>query len=173
MSGLDWDADDATDGDATDEVTADEVRARAVSFLARREHSRQELAHKLTTRGAPASLVEEVIDELAGENLQSDRRFAEQYARSRAQRGHGPLKIRAELRERGIDDHLVADAFAEAESLTDWFELATEARWKRFGQHPPETAAERAKQTRFLQQRGFSHEQIRAALESSPESSGR
>jgi regulatory protein len=46
----------------------------------------------------------------------------------------------------------------------DWVAVAREARRRRFGVSPPGDYPERARQARFLQYRGFSHEQIRAAL---------
>ena len=80
----------------------------------------------------------------------------------RAGRGHGPLKILHELAQRGIDG-AAAREFVE---LSDpiWTQNARRARLKRFGDNSPQALKERARQTRFLEQRGFSYEQIRQAL---------
>ncbi|MCW9059052.1 MAG: recombination regulator RecX [Gammaproteobacteria bacterium] len=148
--------------DADVEYSPADIRARALGLLARREHSRLELARKLRQRGMAGADLEQVLDELAAARLLSDTRFAEEYARSRASRGYGPLRIRAELRERGIDDAGIQAALAELGE--DWCQQARAARQRRFGAESPADLKERARQSRFLQQRGFSPEQIRQAL---------
>lgn len=129
------------------------VREGAVRLLARREHSRLELRRKLTGRGHPPSAVEAALAALAEDGLQSDERFAASYVRTALERGHGEHKIRAALRERGIEPSLagcVLDLDAEA-----WQQRAQAAVRKRFGDAPAETAAEWAKRARFLAGRGF------------------
>jgi regulatory protein len=81
--------------------------------------------------------------------------------RSRAGRGHGPVRIRQELRQRGVADGLIGPALAQLE--VDWFELAREVRIRRFGSEPPADLKERSRQYRFMQYRGFTNDQIRAA----------
>jgi regulatory protein len=136
-----------------------------MDFLARREHSEQELARKLTTRGYAADVVEATLAALVADRLLSNTRFAEAFVHSRIQRGSGPQKIRAELRERGISDELIDDSLdAHADS---WRELAREVREKRFGNRQPEDYRERSRQMRFLQQRGFSAEQVRGVFRDS------
>lgn len=144
-------------------VSAMQIEARAVGLLARREHSRQELYYKLTGRGLDATMVGAVLDDLAEQNLQSDQRYAHSYVHSRVERGFGPLHIRAELQARGVDAQLIADALAEG--AVDWTQCARAARDKRFGMTAPDDRKERARQTRFLQQRGYTFEQIHYALQ--------
>lgn len=151
-------------GNEPEQATPGEIRARAMGLLARREYSRRELQRKLRQKGYADAALAEVLDGLVAERLLSDERFAESYARSRLQRGYGPLRIRAELQERGIDETGIEIALEGLEA--DWQEQARAAREKRFGPEPPPgELKERARQTRFLQQRGFSHDQIRSALE--------
>ncbi|HSH28676.1 MAG TPA: regulatory protein RecX [Thiohalobacter sp.] len=144
-----------------------EIEHKLVELLARREHSRQELLRKLAQRGYAGDEVMPVLDALAAQGLQSETRFAEHYARGREQRGYGPVRIRQELRERGIDDGQIATALDELEA--DWFAAARAARHKRFGPGVPEQFKEQARQLRFLQNRGFDAEQCRAALDAGPE----
>ncbi|VAW82827.1 Regulatory protein RecX [hydrothermal vent metagenome] len=136
--------------------------AAGLRLLARREHSIQELCHKLKGRECPAAMVEQVADELVAEGLLSDRRFAEAYVYNRAGRGFGPLKIQAELRDRGISDSLALAALAEL--APDWVASARRQRHKRFHSDRPIDFNARVKQQRFLQQRGFTSEQSRAAF---------
>ena len=136
-----------------------DIRRAAMDMLARREHARGELAAKLRRRfGDHPEVVEAEIDKLQAEGLQSDARLAESFIRYRAGRGQGPLKIRGELRGRGVSEDVIGLAMEECD--IDWFELALSVCRKRFGELPPEDAREKARRARFLQQRGFSFDHI-------------
>jgi regulatory protein len=132
-------------------------------LLARREHSCLELQHKLEGRGFAAGEVAEVLASLAAERLQSDERFAEAYVYFRSSRGRGPVRIRAELRERGIGDELISRYLSMTGN--EWQVRAAAERQKRFGDELPQEWKERSRQARFLQNRGFSSEQIRVVLD--------
>jgi regulatory protein len=149
---------DAAAGEA-DERT---VRTAALALLAGRDFGRVELARRLARRGYPRETVDSVVAGLVAERLLSESRFLEQFIRQHAGRGHGPLRIRVELRERGVADADVDEALDAA--AEDWGAIAREARRKRFGGAGPADYRERARQGRFLQYRGFSAEHIRAAL---------
>ncbi|NJD31612.1 MAG: regulatory protein RecX [Gammaproteobacteria bacterium] len=138
------------------------VRTAALALLAGRDFGRVELARRLERRGYPETVVEAVIAGLVAERLLSESRFIEQFIRMHAGRGHGPLRIRAELRERRIADAEI-DAGLDAAG-EDWTAIARETRRKRFGAAGPADYRERARQGKFLQYRGFTSEQIRAAL---------
>ncbi len=152
----------------TSELSESEAYATAVGLLARREHSSRELSGKLHSRGYDPAVVESVLTRLVAERLQSDERFTETYLRQRSGKGYGPERIRAELRERGIEDALISASFrcAEEKGEIDWFELANAAYSKKFGNRPIEDMKDKAKRQRFMQYRGFSHEQIAGAIES-------
>ncbi len=139
-----------------------EVRERALGLLARREHSQQELTRKLLERGLPDELVRETVAQLATEGLLSNARYADAITRTRLQQGHGPRRIQAELRQRGLGaDEIAAAAAAE---VTDWVAQARAARERRFGPRLPASQKECVRQARFLAGRGFTTEQIRQAL---------
>ena len=70
------------------------------------------------------------------------------------------MRIAAELRQRGIAPELIEAALA---SGPDWRALARKVCRAKFGLQPPGSWAERARQARFLQYRGFSSDHIRAA----------
>ncbi|MBI4005742.1 MAG: regulatory protein RecX [Gammaproteobacteria bacterium] len=143
------------------------IRKRALVFLARREHSAAELLRKLKTREADDAAIRSVIEKLQKEGLQSDNRFIEAFIHSRVARGYGPVRITQELRSRGISDdlvHLHVDMHDP-----EWQQRASRARNKRFGHQLPTNYQDKAKQSRFLQQRGFSGEQIRHILNADDE----
>ncbi len=131
-------------------------------MLARREHSRRELSEKLERKGCPGLLVAEVVRELEAERLLSDERFTEALVRARTQRGVGPLRIEKELQEKGVAEALIAQWLDTVSN--EWSEIINRVRHKRFGEALPESQHERARQARFLQQRGFTFEQIRRAF---------
>jgi regulatory protein len=138
------------------------VRTAALALLAGRDFGRTELVRRLARRGYAESVVNGVVETLVAERLLSETRFVEQFIRQHAGRGHGPARIRAELRERGVPEAEV-DAGLEAAG-EDWGAVARDVRRRRFGLSPPGDYAERARQARFLQYRGFSADHIRAAL---------
>ncbi len=143
------------------ETTAD-IRFAAMNLLARREHSRLELVRKLQGRVENRELLEQALDRLIDDNLLDDERFCEAFVRMRANGGYGPVRVRAELKEKGVSDDLAAQYMALHE--TDWFEQVHVVFEKKYGQNPETDAKNRAKQQRFLAQRGYSFEQIKAAL---------
>jgi regulatory protein len=148
----------------TGAAEADErtVRVAALALLAGRDFGQVELARRLERRGYPGQVVAGVVAGLVSERLLSETRFVEQFIRQHAGRGHGPVRIRAELRERGVPEAEIEAGLEVAEE--DWAAVAREVRRRRFGLSPPGDYPERARQARFLQYRGFSAEQIRAAL---------
>lgn len=141
------------------------LRRAAMDALARREHSFHELQAKLGEKFPEvdqATLIIPVLERLREEKLQSDERFTEAYVRYRAGRGHGPLKIRLELKEKGVAEslirrHLHAGRF-------DWTELAGEALAKKHPRLDPASPQDRQRGYRFLAQRGFDAETIAYAL---------
>jgi regulatory protein len=145
-----------------DADTQHEVRIAAVRLLARREHTRDELRRKLTRRGHPETCVDSVVAALGEASYVSDVRFAEGFVRARVERGHGPLRIRAELRERGIADALADEVLTETAAY--WLMRAQRARRKRFGAAVPIERGEWNRQARFLAQRGFPADLIFRAL---------
>ncbi len=139
-----------------------EARKKAMDYLARREHGRAELLTKLTKFGFDANAAAAAIAQLAEDGLQSDHRFVEMFVQSRIHQGKGPVKVRAELRERDIKVGLIDSGLAEAGQ--DWYALAREVWGKKFGPDQPVGFKEKARQMRFLQSRGFDTEQIQAAV---------
>ena len=136
-----------------------------MDLLARREHSRLELERKLGTRSFDERVISDVLDELESDGLLSAERFAQSFVEARYARGQGPYRIRRELAERGIE---AAARFVDEERF-DWDALARETRIKRFGRLPPVNLQDRARQIRFLEYRGFGHDQIRRALKTDDE----
>jgi regulatory protein len=138
-------------------------KRHALDLLARREHSRLELDRKLKARGYAPAEIAATLDWLEATGALAAARFTDSFVRARVAKGQGPIRIRAELDERGVAAADAAEAL-RAEDV-DWIEAARAARRKRFGSAAPRDFKERARQARFLEFRGFESGQIRAALE--------
>ena len=121
-----------------------------------------ELRRKLANKGHSSDEVATVLQELVAERLLDDGRFGEVYVRSHVARGAGPLRIGHELARHDLSRSQVEVFLAPFDE--QWTRLAARARRKRFGSDAPADAKERARQSRFLHQRGFTGEQIRRAL---------
>ncbi|MEE4295289.1 MAG: regulatory protein RecX [Wenzhouxiangella sp.] len=145
------------------EASPADLREAALRLLARREHSAQELARKLKRKGWPEPMIEPCVGELAEAGLQSDERFAEGFARSRAEKAYGPVRIKAELAERGIDRSLAVRALGSLE--VDW--LAQAAKWygRRYGDVPASDFREKSRRRQALTRRGFDESVIRELID--------
>jgi regulatory protein len=139
-----------------------EARKKAMDYLARREHSREELCRKMKKAGFDANVALDAIEELRKDGLQSDRRFVEAFVQSRISHGKGPRVIRADLSQRGVRDPVIHEVLVEVDQ--DWDALARETRRKKFGDDEPQDFKDKARQMRFLQSRGFEPDQIQAAI---------
>lgn len=150
---------------ATHEIS---LKARALRYLSAREHSRQELARKLARHAQRDDDVEALLDWLEEQRMLSEERFSESLVHRRAAR-FGNRRILQELQSHGIGGDALQ--VAKATLAEDETARAIEVWRKKFGRKP-ENSAERAKQMRFLQQRGFSHDAIAATMRSALENDG-
>jgi regulatory protein len=139
---------------------ANELRRQAIRLLARREHTRAELARRLANHGTQEEIMA-VLAELESSHLQSDRRAAENYVRGHAER-LGNSRLRQDLKTRGVADELIATQLA-ADVLPDELERARGV-WRRRFAEVPADQREWARQARFLQGRGFASDVIRRLL---------
>ncbi|HTC44408.1 MAG TPA: regulatory protein RecX [Steroidobacteraceae bacterium] len=138
-----------------------DARLAAVALLARRDFAAGELTARLQQEGYPPDSVAAVIADLTAGHILDDSRFATQYVAYHADRGQGPRRIALELAKRGVPP---ADIEAALAAGPDWSARAREVRIRRFGLSLPQSWAEKAKQGRFLQYRGFSSDHVRSAL---------
>jgi regulatory protein len=144
---------------STETERRQQIEAVCLRLLARREHSRRELLNKLALRGYQRDEAEPVLATLAERDWQNEGRYTECYVRQRIQNGYGPMRIKYELQQRGIDD---ADLDAQAEEQAGgWQNLLLDVYNGKYGDDKSVTQAEWLKRSRFLQQRGFSGEMIK------------
>ena len=142
------------------------VWQRALRLLARREHSRAELARKLAPHGTPEE-IEEALARLERTGLLSDERCARAFVAARAERS-GRRLLEMRLRERGLDEALIDEVLDALEAESSEVERAA-ALWRRRFGTPPADAKEWARQARFLASRGFSPSLVTRLLRDPPE----
>jgi regulatory protein len=133
----------------------------AMRLLAMREHTQFELRNKLKRAHAAAD-VEQALKLLAEQGLQSDERYTELYVELRRNNGYGPLRIRADLREKGINEVLIDNYVDETDS--SWPFLLQQVVKKKYGEQPPADQKDMARRGRFLSYRGFPSHLISAYL---------
>ena len=107
-------------------------------------------------------MIDDLLQTLSEEGLQSDERFTESFVHHSINKGQGPNKIQQELRQRGIDSILI-EHYLEIADI-DWITMASEIREKKYGENIPADYQNKAKQSRFLYSRGFTSEQINQVL---------
>ena len=134
----------------------EELKARALRYLVRREHSRDELARKLAPHAESKEILEGTLNWLESTNKLSNQRFAEMRAHILA-RKFGAAKIRQDLKSKGVADEVSERAVVGLDEL----ERAKQILARKY-REPATNREERAKRARFLQGRGFSYDTIRA-----------
>ena len=134
-----------------------DLRERALRLLARREHSRFEMTRKLELAGFFPEDIAPLLDEFEQKNWLSDRRFAESWVADHRAKA-GSVKLAYDLRQRGVADSIVEAVLSE--NRDSELERACEVWLKKFGT-PSIDATEKARQMRFMQNRGFSQDTIR------------
>jgi regulatory protein len=136
------------------------LKARALKYLSAREHSRLELKRKLTRYAQENEDVDALLDALEAAKFLSQSRFSESLVYRRAAR-FGNSRILSELQSHGIKGEALTNI--KLGLAQDEVSRAKEVLQRKFD-HVPADAKERAKQMRFLQQRGFSLGAIQAAM---------
>jgi regulatory protein len=142
------------------------VQTALATLLARRDYAIAEAEAWLIQRGAPSGLAAAAVADFVARGYLNDSRYAEKYLSYAARSGHGPVRIARELRERGISSEAIARAMGQG---PDWRVLCEELRQRRFGPDAPASWAEKGRQARFLQYRGFSSDHMRLAVRPMPD----
>jgi regulatory protein len=138
------------------------LRARALRLLARREHSRLELQRKLAPHAGEPGELENLLDDLTQRGWLAEQRMAEQLIHARRGR-YGSGRIRHELLAKGVAEEVVAAVLPQ---LKDSDLEAARTVWRRKFGTPPRDAADRARQVRFMQRRGFTVDTILKVIRS-------
>ena len=112
----------------------------------------------MRARDTDAEDIDVVVEQLKSEGLQCDSRYTEALVHDRVSRGYGPRHIAQELKQKGIGDEVIEEFIDERDLL--WLDRIKKVRDLKFGEGAPDEYREQARQSRFLQYRGFSGDQI-------------
>ncbi|WP_054956143.1 regulatory protein RecX [Paenibacillus dakarensis] len=150
-----------------DIVVADERQrayVEAIRFLERKPRTTQEIAQRLHQKGLTADGIEKTIMRLEQERLVDDELYAKQWAQQRITRQKkGRMWVRQELRQKGIETELIAEALHEV-SEEDELESAYVIGQKKWQQTKGEVLDRKRKTGAFLMRRGFTGEQVRKVI---------
>ena len=145
---------------------AESLRARALKLLARREHTRAELARKLADHAQDPAGLESVLDDFERRGWLSERRVVEQRVHTLRKR-YGARRIERDLVAKGVSEDAVAAALTDLKAGE--LDAAREVWRRKFGGRLPRAPAERAKQARFMQGRGFDMDVILKVIKGASE----
>ena len=140
----------------TDEIFS-LIYNKALDIISRREHSEKEIREKLYKKFNDHKVSELVVTSLIEKGLVNDHRFAEMYIIARKRKGFGPKKIAYELLAKGVSDNISSQALNEEGG---WRIAALNAFNKKYKNGIADNFKEMNKQKIFLQNRGFTFEEI-------------
>lgn len=134
---------------------------KALELLSRREHSVYELKQKLKTKifSLKINELDEVIEKLKNQNLLSDQRFALAVIKQKSSQGYGPKFIELYLKNKFVSSH----DYDIYEHNIDWIEICVNQIAKKI-RSSSVSLKEKEKISRFLSNRGFNYEIIKAAF---------
>jgi len=136
------------------------LREKAMRLLARRDHTRADLARKLAAGAESPEVLEQLLDDLVALGLLSDQRYADQRSTARG-KSLGNSRVANELRTKGVEDAIIATAL---DALGDEMSRARDVWQRKFRGVVPGSREEWARHARFLQSRGFPPNLIRKLL---------
>jgi regulatory protein len=134
------------------------LRHKSIELLARREYSYAELEKKLLVLSEDEVTIHRILDWLIEMELQSDTRFAKMFLRSKAVGGYGPVRIKLELKAKGIHEFLIENTFAEL--AFDWDEEVDRLLIKKIKDASLDDMKLKNKVMGYLQRRGYTLNQI-------------
>jgi regulatory protein len=145
-----------------------QAKQRALDYLAHKPRTEEEVRRKLRRTDVPDPVVEDVVARLYELSYLDDEAYAQDYVRNRfASKKYGPVRIRRELVERGIDRHVAEAAVDELFAEKDVQAVARDHAEKRWARLADEDDVRRRKQKlyRYLRRRGFTSATITPLLD--------
>ena len=135
---------------------------RAMNFLSYRARSEQEVRQNLKKHEHADPVIEEILDRLRRGGLVDDQNFAEIWVENRSEfRPRGSQMLRGELRQKGIQDQVIADVLGQIDESA----LALKAARKKARRFQSlEWQDFRKKMNGFLARRGFHYGVISEVL---------
>ena len=129
------------------------LRHKALDFLSRRDYSYLELFEKLKKYTEDTDEIKIILDEMVAQKFLNEERYIESFINSKSKK-YGSLKVKYLLSNKVNDSSLVSKIYQEQN--IDEKDRAKEIWLKKFAGKYPADQKEKAKQIRFMLNRGFS-----------------
>ncbi|KAA9006460.1 regulatory protein RecX [Paenibacillus spiritus] len=148
-------------------IQADERQrayAEGLRYLESKPRTAVEISRRLRQKEFSESVVEVAVERLTRERFVDDRQYASRWAEQRIT-GHrkGKLWVRQELREKGIEKSLIAEAL-EGISEEEEFDGALQLGRRKWSSSKGEAIDRRRKTGAYLMRRGYSGDIVRRVL---------
>lgn len=139
-------------------MTEQELYDYAVSLLAKKNYSSGDMHRQLARLTEKMDGVEHVLRRLTDNHYLNDPQLIAYLFDKHIKKLHGPTRIKQEIRQKGFPPGLIEQEIEKSD--VDWYELAKEARVRKFGEALPDDPKEKNKQIRYLQYKGFTMDMI-------------
>mgnify|MGYP002860633795 CR=1 FL=1 len=136
------------------------AREKALEYVSQRQMSAKELGKKLREKGADEETADYCVRWIMDRGLIDEERYAAAIARHYAAKGYGEGRVRQELQRRGVPRELWEEALAQMPEDTSKIDRFVQSKLR----DPDDRDAVR-KLSAALYRRGYSGEEIRAALD--------
>ena len=145
---------------------ADRAYDRALTFLEKRDRTEREVFVRLTEAGFSERTVTDTLEQLRDAGLVNDADYAVRYLEALVAKGRGRLRIKAEMRRKGLPEELVRETLEDGLSAEEERAMAKEAARRFWAELPEGINARKAegKVSGRLVSRGFTYEDIGIAL---------
>ncbi len=140
----------------------DDISVSISRYLKIREHSKKELVDKLSKKNYNLEEILACIEDYSNQNLQSDKRYTEDYIRVKFNAGKGPNFIENFLKHQQIPKELIKDGLSQY-TQSDWVDRAATSLKKKFKNNVKEERLDKLKS--FLSYRGYPYDIIELAIE--------
>ena len=164
--------DQISDEDLHNLIKASDTRRaneKALYLLERRSHSKKELADKIARTAASKEAAKAAAEHMEELGLINDETYARDFARELFTRKRfGPMRVRQELRQKGIDSVLLDELLDEYSSEEIFEENISSILSRKYpGWYEDEKIRRRA--FAALQRMGYSFSQIKAGMKGDPD----
>ena len=142
---------------------------KALYLLEHRDHSKKELADKIARTAASREAAEAAADRMEELGLLNDEEYARRYAQELfTRKRYGAMRVKQELRQKGIDPELIGELLAEYADEDAALENMQALLFKKY---PGWQEDEKVRRRAFaaLQRLGYAYTDIRRAMEIEPE----
>lgn len=143
-------------------MTEQELYDHAVSLLAKKNYASGEMHRQLIRLTESTVDIERVLRRLIDNHALNDTQLLAYLFDKQVKKMHGPTRIKQEMRQKGFPAAQIEQGIDNGD--IDWYQLAKEARIKKFGEALPSDPKEKNKQIRHLQYKGFTMDMIFEAL---------